>query len=110
MDENISTPLNSKTIGSYFSKKWKYAGCPFCGRNDWDIACKQNGDLLLSSILGEYDPETGNHYADLGEFHDKPQELATGEAMITIRCRNCNYVAHFDLKGIQEEVSKWKAL
>lgn len=109
MAENKSIPLDSKTIGRYFSKKWKYAGCPFCGQHEWDIACKQNGDLLLSSILGEYNQETGDHVANLGELDDQPQELAIGEALLTIRCRNCNYVAHFDLKGIQEEVSKWKA-
>ena len=107
------TIVDVQAIGKYFSAKWRSASCPFCGRQEWDVACKKNGDLLVSSILGEYDQTTGNLVLDCGEYLDSPEgqeeELMTGEALVLIRCRNCSYVANFDLKGILDEVRKWKA-
>ena len=101
--------LDKEKISLFFSKKWKQSCCPFCGHRSWDVACKQNGNLLLSSIVGEYDQETGTANVDCGDLDLPSQnELSLGEAFVTIRCRNCSYVAHFDLKGIQEEVRTWE--
>lgn len=60
-------------------------------------------------MTGEYSQEDGVTFIDGGNIGDPPGEIESGEALVTVRCRNCNYVAHFDLKGIQDEVRKWKA-
>lgn len=82
--------------------------CPFCGNTSWVAATEdKNDDLIVFSLDSRYNQEIRSATMDLGSLDDVPSNPDWGQTLVAVRCQNCQYTAHFDLRGIQEEVKKW---
>ena len=99
--------ITAADVGAYFGRTWRHKACPFCGCEKWVIAMSEKG-LLVTANVAEYHQEVADSVIHSGSIEDAGKGVLAGEAVISIRCTRCHFVAHFDFERVRSEIEKWQ--
>ena len=96
--------ITKEQAENYFYSKFKHPVCPFCQGKEWQIATYQNekDKLVIAQVQ---DIQTESEIGQILLSSDNPPSFA-GQAFISIKCANCNWIARFDYASISQEIKK----
>lgn len=97
--------ITKEQAENYFYQKLKHPVCPFCQSTEWQVATykDQESQLVVAQVQDVKEEEK------IGIPHLVSPENApifAGQAFISLRCANCNWIARFDYAAVLDEIHK----